>query len=873
MSSPEEKHEALEKIEADTALLIKRSETSNTNDAEVGLEKHHISSLINGIISSTNSEYAEDSLQRSLNQRRPKTLHKYCQIKVSPVIFDLKVGSCKRLIEALIPKEPIHGEDLVRICHWAMGNRDHLNEPSILLPVLRWINCILHYELCTLQGMESLYELFLQSLHKKNLRAVLLDILYKITGQNKNEVTTFRVKHLLQLRLKHGEIAELENLLKRYKMLNPSLIGERLKNTKTVPTFLNKGAKTKMEKNFESYWAKRSPQSKTQGANTIAPYSRHLYRMDSTAFGKIPLDYGFQEKGSLLPSVHYVEPYNTSRVSKQNKDKSKDDSENKRLIKLSECKTLGDMFANVHQLSLPCQAMSLIASPHLCYLIFLNPNATELKERLSFTLYSTLYNEFFSQTSGRGDTIRKTNLLCRINDLQEWLQSGIPVVYRFLAEYLAAKWNGSDFFLEILRLLAYLPITEFDELDDCVLTHIKIHYNSKFTTIQQLMVLTYLNKLILHWSVVEYKRTLIGLGRDRTTRTFRNENRGEPEKRNTAEISSGLLDDGRFFASSEKFSSEEEFLSKENKKRFVGEDNWCTTPLKSIYELTELFKQWTELALLKIKACDTRRISPNTPKSTHRLHFTVFINEVLAMYLSMARCFVQNKIPIKISIPASVIYMCFFSPSVHFIAAASQYISILKNELRPMCKDMEREEEVSDIGCKFDASRFNLLCIDIMAVFVSEKINIERESIFRKYWEIEHSQYLNDLSLISHPAFLSYTIKFCEQRAAESENDSSYKDIYQKLEDSDSYERKLYMEGLKEKAPSIFNLYKSLRDLFAARIPNTPNIRMANSTTSNTTKMANSTISNTTSGVSSMRPSTRRISSNTLSIQKKKKIS
>ena len=217
--------------------------------------------------------------------------------------------------------------------------------------------------------------------------------------------------------------------------------------------------------------------------------------------------------------------------------------------------------------------------------------------------------------------------------------------------------------------------------------------------------------------------------------------------------------------------------------------------------------------------------------------------------------------------------MCFFSPSVHFIAAASQYISILKDDLRPICKSMEREEEVSDIGCKFDASRFNLLCIDIMAVFVSEKINIERESIFRKYWEIEHSQYLNDLSLISHPAFLSYTLKFCEQLAAESENDSSYKDIYQKLEDSDSYERKLYMEGLKEKAPSIFNLYKSLRDLFAARIPNTPSIRMANSTTSNTTKMANSTISNTTSGVSSMRPSTRRISSNTLSIQKKKKIS
>jgi len=46
--------------------------------------------------------------------------------------------------------------------------------------------------------------------------------------------------------------------------------------------------------------------------------------------------------------------------------------------------------------------------------------------------------------------------------LQEWQQSGIPIVYRFLAEYVSTRWNGSDFFLEILRLIAYLPITEFE---------------------------------------------------------------------------------------------------------------------------------------------------------------------------------------------------------------------------------------------------------------------------------------------------------------------------------------------------------------------------------------------------------------------------
>ena len=55
-------------------------------------------------------------------------------------------------------------------------------------------------------------------------RTVLLDILYKVTGSKKNLVTTFRAKYLLQLRSKYGELAELENLVKKYKMLMPHLV-------------------------------------------------------------------------------------------------------------------------------------------------------------------------------------------------------------------------------------------------------------------------------------------------------------------------------------------------------------------------------------------------------------------------------------------------------------------------------------------------------------------------------------------------------------------------------------------------------------------------------------------------------------------------
>ena len=57
-------------------------------------------------------------------------------------------------------------------------------------------------------------------------------------------------------------------------------------------------------------------------------------------------------------------------------------------------------------------------------------------------------------------TKRKMDLLCRINRLQDYFQQGLPVVGRFLAQYLST-WDGEEFFIEICKLLSYLQLTEF----------------------------------------------------------------------------------------------------------------------------------------------------------------------------------------------------------------------------------------------------------------------------------------------------------------------------------------------------------------------------------------------------------------------------
>lgn len=74
-----------------------------------------------------------------------------------------------------------------------------------------------------------------------------------------------------------------------------------------------------------------------------------------------------------------------------------------RRLELTDCKTLGDIFANLHYLAPPSQIMSLLSSPDMFCLLILNPRSAEVQERLSLTLYHILHNEFFAISGSAGE--------------------------------------------------------------------------------------------------------------------------------------------------------------------------------------------------------------------------------------------------------------------------------------------------------------------------------------------------------------------------------------------------------------------------------------------------------------------------------------
>ena len=367
------------------------------------------------------------------------------------------------------------------------------------------------------------------------------------------------------------------------------------------------------------------------------------------------------------------------------------------------------------------------------------------------------------------------------------------------------------------------------------------------------MVLTYIHKLLTHWCVVEYERCLVSTGKQNNLNMEHKQTKGEPSKKRTAANNSNMWRDWGFFTCGEKV------MEGDGEARYIGDDTNCENPLKAISDLTDLFTKWTELALTKIfRGNRTSLAQKNSGNGNGRFQFSIYMNEILHMYLSLSKCLIDKGIPIRPSVPSSVIYMCLFSQSVHLISLVCRYITTVKTEILPICKNKAKDLVNDEIAFEqLDVKTLNAVTKDMIAVFANESITLTRgESIFKQHWDIEHEAILKELSLISHPAFLHYTIKFCKE-SAEDGDDSNFKTIFQRLNDFDSFEFRSFTEYLEAKAPNIAHLYNAHRMLYSSS-----HAKGSHSTVSNTTSGIgsmkpskwNSTVSNTTSGVGSLVP-------------------
>ncbi|CAG2067523.1 unnamed protein product, partial [Timema podura] len=96
------------------------------------------------------------------------------------------------------------------------------------------------------------------------------------------------------------------------------------------------------------------------------------------------------------------------------------------------------------------------------------------------------------------------HLLDRLVALEEYMQQGIPVVSRFLVDYLAL-WDGLSFRQQVYNLLSWITFYSFEELHDCILVHLQVLFVSS-DEIVKCQIISCLKRMIANLFLVVHRR-------------------------------------------------------------------------------------------------------------------------------------------------------------------------------------------------------------------------------------------------------------------------------------------------------------------------------------------------------------------------------
>jgi len=384
----------------------------------------------------------------------------------------------RRLLYSLVPSETIPSQMLVQLALWGLGDYS-LSRDCVVLPTLKLLTLCLQYDCVTdKQELSCLYELFLSLLSRDKLTNNVAELLQLLT--TKSVVTEWRVRTVLRCQSKLGSSYHLDSLVWRFRQFRPDLVPNC-----PAPAARTTTATTVIGKRFHKVWEERVDKSLGMG-------SKEGLWVGGNQVGNI---FKKGKKETLVPGREVLSVTGGVKSRKEFR------------VDLGEMKSVRGVVENIHRVQLPANILALLGCRASVQVLAMDKG---LVERFSMTLFHTLRNEFVcgqDQVGIREETRRlrrREKLLGHLVNLQEAVQQGLPVVGRFLSEYLDT-WNGSAHFLSVLRLVSQLQITDYKELHDCVVGPLTRHFTS-YNMVKQLVMLGFLHTLLRTWGAMEYER-------------------------------------------------------------------------------------------------------------------------------------------------------------------------------------------------------------------------------------------------------------------------------------------------------------------------------------------------------------------------------
>lgn len=389
----------------------------------------------------------DDCVSSILNEARSNGLENEDMVLIANVLKDvhLSVSKSSSLIKCMIPKYKISNTFLKDVVLWYLKLSEN-GQISLSILVLQWIIGVLEYDLADRTTVNIFYELFFIHLMKKvKLEPYLARIIYELTEPE--DVIRLQVIQLINHQKSYKKpqkhITALLSLFKSYK---PELVPEKIPAIgigsvwKPLPNELLQG--------FTDAKSRAALQETSQRIN------QNFKWCTTGVAGK------GRKKESVLPSVEYF--HIGSNAFKEKNTTS--------IFDVSNIEALGKYHVNVE---LPCNATSLLtntAGYHL--LMFAN---FSYQNRFSYNLYITLRRAFLLEPD-KYPKEELAKLLDMTYEFLRYLQHGIPIVTRFLDEYLACRM-ATEHQSKILALTQWIPLSfTVAELEECVLKHIRLMF-------------------------------------------------------------------------------------------------------------------------------------------------------------------------------------------------------------------------------------------------------------------------------------------------------------------------------------------------------------------------------------------------------------
>ena len=426
---------------------------------------------------------------------------------------------------------------------------------------------------------------------------------------------------------------------------------------------------------------------------------------------------------------------------------------------LGDLRTLNQLIENIHCVQLPANIISVLGNAACIKIISLDQS---LMERFSINLYHLLRNEFIcgeERKVGRAEKERKykrrESILNLITELQANVQQGLPVIGRWLTEYLEV-WDGDSHFTLIIRLISQLQISDYKEVFDCVIEPLLTNHFRGYSQIKQICVLHYLHSLLRLWAVLELDRF-------------------------------------------------------ENHRRTVFPTNTinCTNPLEAIYELSQTINEWSTLSLA---------LSRQNVESTHLLTSLIMMQYKTSQKLMMIHNVpIRLELPSAylydslFSHSADLLAMS----CQYILTAKKQVLPMMKTALRESEQENGEDHVTTNIIEKMvsDESKQDLLAAtrDYLVFLSPGSVNLTPTSLLRQGWDLpEGEEHLKEsLFLTSHPAMLPLALQFVDSlNLDEADKQTAWTQLSQEQEDSEAWQANISITEGRTKIGSS-NFYSS----------------------------------------------------------------